>query len=291
MPPLDHHPRSDARISCGPQRRLLHWNILDGGGNRLDGIIRYIHDGNYDIVTLNELNGFDKSKLAHLGKRCGMAHSLLLAKSRYHLGVLSRHPIHALKHERGHDFVHGLLCASVLGVTLCVTHLNPHDVHKRAEEARAIVERHARREIDSGRPFVLVGDLNTLSGLDGAAHAQAHLPSKIRNGPYSKPLAKKFLDKGRKEIDYTPMQVLLDAPLRDVGEGGGHSVPTKINADHMHFASLRLDYCLVSEAVVARGVACGVGGDGRTSHVRARLVRDERTDTLSDHFPLEVNFW
>lgn len=81
------------------------------------------------------------------------------------------------------------------------------------------------------------------------------------------------------------IKVLLDAPLVDVGaEGGGYSVPTSINADHMHFASLRLDYCLVNEELLQ---PCSK--DRR--RVRARLVRDERTDVLSDHYPLEASFY
>jgi hypothetical protein len=45
--------------SCQP-RRLLHWNILDGGGSRLTGICNFVRDGQYDVLTLNELNGFDE---------------------------------------------------------------------------------------------------------------------------------------------------------------------------------------------------------------------------------------
>ena len=80
------------------------------------------------------------------------------------------------------------------------------------------------------------------------------------------------------------MQVLLDIPLRDLGASGGHSVPTSINADHMHFATLRLDYCLVNDHLLD---SCG-GHDKGSVH--ATLLRNERTDILSDHFPLEVTF-
>ena len=78
-------------------------------------------------------------------------------------------------------------------MTVCLTHLNPHDVERRLGEvtltltltltltrtltltlnpnpnpnlgeARAIVQR-----VPRDRPFLLAGDLNTLSGLDRAA--------------------------------------------------------------------------------------------------------------------------
>ena len=265
--------------SCQP-RRLLHWNILDGGGSRLTGICNFVRDGQYDVLTLNELNGFDEASLERLGKRCGFTHSLLLAKSPYRLGILSRHPLSLIAADTGHTFAHGLLCARVLGLALCVTHLNPHDVRRRADEAREIVRRVGT---DDQQPFMLVGDLNTLSSLDRAEHAKADLASLIRKGPYAPQLSRKFLDSSQAAVDYTPMQVLLDAPLRDVGVGSGHSVPTSINADHMHFATLRLDYCLVNDQLLR---SCG----GQRDELRASLLHDERTESLSDHYPLEVHF-
>ena len=70
------------------------------------------------------------------------------------------------------------------------------------------------------------------------------------------------------------MQELLDGGLTDLGDGTGHTVPTAINADHMHFAKLRLDYALANDALVAW---CDVSSE---------LVRDAETGHLSDHYPL-----
>ena len=303
---------SSARHSAGNssgggpcrRRRLLHWNILDGGGQRLQGISDFIRGGDYDVVTLNELNGFDGRKLAALGRRCGLSHSKLLAKSAYHLGVLSRHPLRLVVAERGPEFAHGLLCVRVLDLTLCVTHFNPHDSRKRADEARKVLK-HAHASVEAVRPFMLVGDLNTLSSLDRAAHESADLPVRIREGPYAAPLGRKFLNRARTAIDYTPMGVLLST-LHDVGVGGGHSVPTNINADRMHFATLRLDYCLADERLVAGCSSTNAKGspadDRRAVHgarpqpsrqkrkVQATILRNEQTNTLSDHFPLLVEF-
>ena len=56
-----------------------------------------------------------------------------------------------------------------------------------------------------------------------------------------------------------------------------HSVPTRANADFMHAAAMRLDYALLNGVLAARCAA------------HARLVRDEETDRLSDHYPLVVD--
>ena len=179
---------------CRSQRRLLHWNILDGGGSRRDGIASYIRDGNFDIVTLNELNGFSEEKLNSFGSKCGLPYTQLLSKSAYKLGILSKHEITPHSHERGPEFAHGLLCVEVLDVVLCVAHLNPHDSRRRVHEAKRILTKHAKPQMDSNKGFLLVGDLNTLSPLDKAHHELAGLTSKIRTGPYAKPLGKKFLN-------------------------------------------------------------------------------------------------
>ena len=105
----------------------------------------------------------------------------------------------------------------------------------------------------------------------------------IRDGPHAATLSKKFLSGGRGSIDYSPMQALLDAPLHDVGAESGPTVPTRINADKMHFAQLRLDYVLINERLRA---ACGEQG----KRLRAVVLRDERCHGLSDHFPVSLSF-
>lgn len=239
-----------------------------------------VRTGGYDLVSLNELNGIDEGRLGQLGREWGFAHAALLRKSPYHLGLLSKHPLRVLSaaRETADHFAHGMLCAEVLNMTLCVTHLNPHDVRRRLGEARTIAQRVTR-----DRPFLLAGDLNTLSGLDRAAHDNVTLAQVIRAGPHAAPLSRKFLAGGRNSIDYSPMQALLDASLHDVGAESGPTVPTTINADKMHFANLRLDYILVNERLHA---ACGQQG----KRLRAVVLRDQRCNRLSDHFPVSLSF-
>ncbi len=170
---------------------LLHWNILDGGGSRLGGIGQLVRARAYDIVTFNELNGVSAGRLRNLGRAWGYTHSALLKKSAYHLGVLSRQPLEVVRADRSDAFAHGLLCARVVGVTLCVAHLDPHDTERRSAEAREI----GAYAASVGGRFMLVGDLNTLSPHDAEAHRAADLPAVIAAGRYAKALSKKFLDR------------------------------------------------------------------------------------------------
>jgi len=236
-----------------------------------------VRAGGYDLVTLNELNGFSASKLRTLAAKWGFAHSAFLHKSAYNLGILSKRPLEGVKLATDEVFAHGLLCADAAGVRLCLTHLNPHDVTRRAAEARAIVAR-----VPPRAPFLLVGDLNTLSPADRALHEAAALPSVIRSGPNAKALAKKFLARGGGAVDYAPMAALLDAAaLVDVAPPrGACTVPTAINADKMHFARLRLDYALASQPLIR----------GSCAPPRAVVLNDSVTQRLSDHLPLQLTF-
>ena len=98
------------------------------------------------------------------------------------------------------------------------------------------------------------------------------------------------------------MKVLLDAPLTDIGavysgrdlasSGSQITVPTSINADHMHFAQLRLDYALASKGLIeASEAAAACAKDAaKEGALHAAPLRDDRTNSLSDHFPLLVTF-
>ena len=113
-------------------------------------------------------------------------------------------------------------------------------------------------------------------------HQSSNLVDVINRGPFATSLGRKFLDEQRMRVNYAPMQALLDGPLYDVGANGGHTVPTALNADRMHFTKLRLDYCLVNEPLLDH---CG----GQRGQLTSCVVRDNKSSNLSDHFPLLIN--
>lgn len=213
------------------------------------------------------------------------------------------------------------------GLEVCVTHLDPHASRMRAREAAEI----AAHVGESSGPLVLLGDLNTLSPIDRHSHAAQGLARRMRTGTRSGQLSRKFLtseppsaaeapavaadaavdahdgtgepagdglstvSKGRLRIDYSPMQTLLDAPLVDLGartHAGAYTVPTRVNADHMHFMQMRLDYCLISADLSAscRAAEPPVAPHGNVTRggCWAHAVVTEETEQLSDHFPLDV---
>merc|ERR1719422_1265359 len=123
---------------------------------------------------------------------------------------------------------------------------------------------------------MIVGDLNTLSSRDNLSNdAFKLLASNLK-------LKAKFLrddQDGDLPVDFRPMNCLLQE-LVDIGTQNDYSVPTKIIEDKMHATQMRLDYCLVSKALLNEG----------KERVHSKTIRSEETDELSDHYPLEIIF-
>jgi endonuclease/exonuclease/phosphatase family metal-dependent hydrolase len=75
---------------------------------------------------------------------------------------------------------------------LCVTHLSPASAQMRRAEAAAMARLQAA---EPHVPFLVVGDLNTLSPLDARAHAATRLRDALAARA---PLAKEFLNEAGK---------------------------------------------------------------------------------------------
>ena len=273
---------------------LLLLNCLDGfdfrrATDRRRGAERLIVQLGADVVALNELNHWDESDLASMASRSGCHSSFLgrASRSGYHVGVLLRDPAaRVVEMNSSAPFHHALLLVRAClpaGGTDCVdtivavTHGNPHSAMARRDEMAAIAQR-AEAFARQGVPFVVLGDLNTLS-----PHDRAHLerPAVARALAATPRLRQKFLDNADAASvgapaapDFEPMQRLHASGLREVATQPNHcppllgsvvdaaasppppsiaacvacTVPTSPHAaDHMHLGvGLRLDYILTS---------------------------------------------
>jgi endonuclease/exonuclease/phosphatase family metal-dependent hydrolase len=256
--------------------RVLQYNIWNGCQSdpaRLARLGKWLKRQAYDVVGLNELNGWDQSPDIHeLGRRWGYPYTDILEvkHSSYLVGLLSRHPLER-KAAVGVPFHHGALHVIVLGVHYIVVHLTPASAVERRKEAAYLAE----MIVAISEPLLVMGDLNTLSPLDAEAHDRVALVDILRQDPG---LRRKFLTPYG-DIDYQPMQILLDAGLRDLGTAVpvDYSVPTATNQDKGHAARMRLDYVLANSSFDAQAP-------------KALVLHDDATDALSDHYPVECTW-
>lgn len=235
---------------------------------RLNGLLKWIKEQDADVVTLNELNGWE-SDMASYAREAGFDYATLHETQgcSYHVGVMTRHPHDVLIREN-HPFHFGLLGIACDGITFLITHLMPQSSEYRLGETKRITQ----LVEDIPGPVLLVGDLNTLSPLDHREVEQPRALEILRSNPK---LRLKFLDDNG-QIDYAPMKTLLAGGLTDLGakKTNSHTVPTAVNKDSAHALPMRIDYMMANSAFI------------KDWHSETRVIRTPETDMLSDHYPL-----
>ena len=237
--------------------RLLTYNIMHGGGGRLDALAAVIDGCQPDLVLLQEAT--DPANVQRLAEVTGMAEwRAFRAQS---LGFLSRHPVTGSEWVRPaisrHAFVE---VVPVPGLRIFGVHLSA--VHaawteqRRVLELRALLKTVARHQDGF---HVLAGDFNTV------APGDVFEASKLAVAGAAVRVAER-----------RPHQVAHDPDRADAGyvdafrtlhpSDPGLTLPTPT-------PHVRLDYVFVPRAHAARVARCDV-------------VRAGATAGASDHFPI-----
>ena len=251
--------------------RLMTWNILTGGGDRLPAIIEVVKAERPDILALQELRDFQRyghRTMSRFAAEVGMTAHLTRSALGQPVGVLVRPPLEIAGRSGVRWRLHH--AAAVVEVptpsgplTVVSTHLNPISPYRRMREAKWLAARYG------GPRTVLAGDLNGLSPADDATSSLDGLGPLYRRrhlGPDGTP-------------DTRALESFLAAGFTDVwqvaGSGDGRSVPTAGLRGH-EFGAMRLDYVLAGSAVAPRARDMSV-------------IRGGTADHASDHYPLRVD--
>ena len=289
--PEDANPPPDA-IGCPASTSILVWNINMAIGATLEPL--GVELSKHQVVGLVEVP-WKPAAFVQQAKAWGFDYALLLRTDRAHrfnIGLLSKTPLRRTTEAHGSTFFHGLLCGALplMGdLTVCVTHLTPHAPSARLQEAQAL------RRLLSGhaqRPLLLLGDLNTLSPADAAAHRASGLAARLAE---SRTL-RKFSD--GTALDYSAFEALTSSEASEglghasdaasaltdlhhhtVATSGAYTVPTSRGGDPRHAAPMRLDYALSNRALLEQ---CGRAG------AFSRIITTEEVGALSDHYPVHV---
>ncbi|MFC7527512.1 endonuclease/exonuclease/phosphatase family protein [Actinoplanes sp. GCM10030250] len=246
----------------------MTWNILNGGGDRLPSIIEVINEQRPDILTLQELRGFnprrENSRLENFAAAVGMTPHLARSGFGQPVAVFLRPPLRIDARSSVTWRLHHAAAVVRTGpLTVVSTHLNPHNPHRRMREARWLAARYA------GDHLLLAGDLNGLDPHTDHAESLAALPSLYR---------RRHL-RGDGSTDTRAIAALEAAGLTDLsrtaGSGDLRTVPTE-GLRGKEFASTRLDYVFAGRAVAPH------------AH-NLEVIRDDLTAHASDHYPVRVD--
>ena len=238
--------------------RLLTYNILHGGGARIQAIAGVINACQPDLVLLQEAS--NPGNVERLAELTGMAD--FRSFKRQSLGFMSRRPVAFSQWIRPRISRHAFLEVVPEGERLLIfgVHLSAilaaWTEQRRLLELRALLRSVAYHE---DRFHVLAGDFNTISA--GDALDVGRLPMKVR------PLM--WLTGGR--VRWRTIQTVTEAGYVDSFRSlhptdPGMTLPT--TDPH-----IRLDYVFVPQAHAARVLACEV-------------VKIPAAVGASDHFPV-----
>lgn len=269
--------------------RVLSYNLLEGFRShpeRKAAALNWIAQLNPDVAALQEMNGYSAKSLAEEALQWHHSHALLLKPDGYPTALTSRASIsHIYSAQEG--FQHGLLKARVAGIDFFVVHLSPWSADERRREAALIVAR-VQESLRTGQPTLVLGDFNALSPADAgyyAKHSDVRDFLSRMDGPHPSGFVCANTVGG--ELDFSVLESFGAAGLVDLVARKTKSArerlsfPTPLieaaSTDDYLRRSMRLDYILASPDLARRCHS-------------AKIVNDESTARLSDHYPVVAEF-
>jgi exodeoxyribonuclease III len=240
--------------------KVLSYNILEGGGDRLPDITAVIGEQNPDVAALLEANSRPNVEILAAG--LGMDLVFGEASSDAHVAWLSRLPIRRRQNHRSAALAKTLLEIEVdwngLALGLFATHLASRWDSQLPEDEVASILALLSQQVQ--RPHLLVGDFNALGPGDLVGSPPPGVQKRggaLDNAP-------------RPAIQQIHAAGYLDCyrALHPTSPGFTY---------HTSHPWLRLDYIFASPEIGPNLLACDV-------------VRGQTAQTASDHFPILAEF-
>lgn len=248
--------------------KIMSYNILDGGNDRLPLITDAIEKEAPDFLTINEANTFaqdDKRIMKELAKKIGLPYFdiALSGEYDYHVAIFSKYPFKKM------HVIPGLMRACLIGlieteigeISIASFHLTPYSEDLRHPEIDKIV---AYQKAYPNR--ILMGDMNSLAEHDEYNAKIVHHFNDVQ-------LKKFTIDK---KLRFDVIKKIISADYIDTAKQferhKKNTVPTSANKDASH-AQMRLDYIFISSSLA--------------SHIKNyEVIKNELTDKASDHYPI-----
>jgi len=244
------------------------WNGFDWGKDttRQKELATWLNDQAPDVVALQELCGYNEERLRKEAKMWGHNYVSLLKESGYSVGLTSNKPI-VVKEKMREGLHHGALHAETYGIDFLVIHLHPGDNKFREKEVAILMQKldQIRRKNDN---YIVLGDFNEQSPLDAEMYNNDNTYGGTRQAYYhvlssflSNPLID-LVDKAKQPLsERGSFPGLILSPVQDVTS---ESLKARLN---------RIDFIMASPEVARKLESAGV-------------ARNNRTDWLSDHYPV-----
>ncbi len=252
--------------------KLMYLNVDGvGEGTRFDKIVDFVRAENPDVLFLAELNGWEKNNFEILFKFKESInfsyHFFSESNTSHHLGVFSKILLENSESIK-EKFHHSLIKSEINDIIFLFGHLDPNSEDKRKREIKEIFN--IIKQFNS-KKIVFLGDLNSLSPFDDYDEEKLIEDLKQIN------LTKFGISELRRDVQQKILNFGLIDSIKKFSDNFEYSVPTEFSKDKNHFSKLRLDYVYVNSNL-------------ETYVKMSKIIRNEKTNQLSDHFPLIIEF-
>lgn len=251
--------------------RLLSYNVREGFDhmdiNKVDSFVQWVKKINPDIICYQELSSFTPKFLAELAARYNHPYSVMYQVDNYPVGISSKYPITGVQDLHVKGSVHGCILANILGINVFALHLSPRSLSERIDEMDGLSAE--AKSFPSGSYTFFAGDFNSFSEFN----ANNYGPDWSSDMHEMKPNV---------EQDFTVTNTLLDMGYKDsytmFHDTFKRSEPTKAYFQYPDkWKGTRYIYVFLSPELAKHCTS-------------ADIWYDETTESLSDHYPMVVDF-
>jgi len=255
--------------------KILSYNILYGLQN--DSLVKneyvsWVKQIDPDIVAYQEMNAFTQKSIEEFANSYGHPYAVISKTEGFPVALSSKYPIVNVQ-KVVDNMHHAYLVANIKGINVIVIHFSPFSYKKRQLEVNEII---ARAALFPKKEYVVImGDFNSLSQLDDIFYKDEGYLRTDREREM-KDAHIRNLNNG--QFDYTVTGAMnhegyIDL-LRRFHSDRQYSIPTKkYGTDYPR----RIDFIWVNPTLAK-------------SAVSTDILHDEKTDVMSDHYPVLATF-
>lgn len=259
-------------LSAQQKLSVLSYNVLKG--LQADSVnqktyLDWVENIAPDIVAYQEMNGFTQKTLEDFASQYGHPYAVLSKTDGFPVALSSKYPIVNVQ-KVVDNMWHAYIYANINNVHVFVVHFSPFSYRKRQAEVAEILARAAL--LPEGEPVMVMGDFNSLSVDESDAYDEKFL----ENQEAIEKRRKKVENLNNGQLDFSVTDAMKNAGFHDAlhlhNKKFRHSAPTK-----KYFRDIikRIDYVWVND-VLAKQV------------LKADIIYDDVTDSISDHYPLYI---
>lgn len=255
--------------------KILSYNILYGlqsdSVNKSE-YVKWAKGIDPDIIAYQEMNGFTQKSIEEFAARYGHPYAVISKTEGFPVALTSKYPI--VNVQKVVDNMHHVyLVANINGINIIVIHFSPFSYQKRYLEVKEILARAAL--FPPKEKIVIMGDFNSLSPLDDEYYKDEGYLKTMQEREVKESHIRN-LNNGK--LDYTVIGSMIQSGFIDLvrkfHSDKQFSVPTKKYGTEY---PKRIDFIWANPSLAKEAES-------------AIIIRDEKTDKMSDHYPVLTTF-